>query len=241
MLITEDTGIVSDTHFGHPSIFIFEPIRLKLLYEFSSNIENYAKSVEGMIEGGLKKDIIKPHLCELIQYHDTILIDRINDFLSKGNNLLHLGDFAFKGAEPFTKRIIGEKMMIRGNHDRQQKMFMKNLGWNEVISDEIVFSSKTIKMHGKTEKYINAYIQDFGDKRIMFSHFPLITDNIFDIKKYGSEIERLYEIFKEFDCNVSIYGHTHSNYNVEQKNFFNASIENIDFKPIKISNILSSL
>jgi len=55
-----------------------------------------------------------------------------------------------------------------------------------------------------------------GNKRVIFSHFPIFDDNPYD-KKYSIITTILEYIFKETQCNINIHGHTHSK--IAKENF----------------------
>ena len=58
--------IISDTHLAHSNILLFEPVRMQ-----KAKMEWY-------------------------ENFDEFLIERLNSFISKDNEILHLGDAAFK-------------------------------------------------------------------------------------------------------------------------------------------------
>ena len=66
-LITEDTWIISDTHFGHKNILEFEPCRLNPM-----RIDGYDA-----------------------HEHEEWIIENWNNTVKPGDTVLHLGDFAF--------------------------------------------------------------------------------------------------------------------------------------------------
>jgi len=72
----------------------------------------------------------------------------------------------------------------------------------------------------------------------MFTHFPLFHECPYDKEKpFYRSIELLERLFLEYECDLNIHGHTHE-VNSKFKKSFNVSVENIDFKPISLKEIL---
>lgn len=49
---------------------------------------------------------------------DEILIQNWNSVVNRGDSVYHLGDFAFDNVEYYRKRLNGNIILIKGNHDR---------------------------------------------------------------------------------------------------------------------------
>ena len=76
MLITEDTFIISDTHFGHFNMIAYEPSRT-----FLADLQS--------VSGGAGADIVNK------VYHK--LADNWNAVVGKTDTILHLGRFRMGG------------------------------------------------------------------------------------------------------------------------------------------------
>jgi len=188
---------------------------------------------------------------------DEYLIDIWNETVNENDNILHLGDFAFRkgyqNAKEFlgdfafrkgyqnAKELKGNITLLIGNHDKKEHIdFYKKLGWK--IIDKITFDipkSHLIQNNLKKEftkdeldnNLLACLVCDINDKRVMFSHFPVYDDNPYDFKY--SEITKILEyIFKETKCDLNIHGHTHS---IKAKEEFckSACLELNNFKLIK--------
>ena len=81
--------IIADTHFGHTNILLYEPIRIQ-----KAKMEGY-------------------------EDFDRFLIDWLNDYIKKDDEVLHLGDVAFRNNYKLAKKLNGKITLIKGNHDKQ--------------------------------------------------------------------------------------------------------------------------
>src|SRR6185503_11754683 len=139
--------------------------------------------------------------------HDRKMYNSWKRLVKKNDVVLHLGDLSIRYG-PWRNhwlkkcyKLKGEKYIIWGNHDEDQKMSPK------------VFESKTgFKV-----------IQPFRQKDVMFSHEP-VTDS-----------EALWP--------VNIHGHVHDHkpfgvWQMAGYNYFNASIEGMNYKPWRLGDIL---
>ena len=207
--INQDTFIISDHHFGHNKVGKFEPVRFSIAKKFGH--------------------------CEL----DKCAIERHNDTVGDNDNVLFLGDFAFKGIEYFTKTLKGNKIIILGNHDRKAPLY-KNYGWKVFegihidlnMDNSFVYNDKDISL-------LSGLVKDICGKRILFSHYPVFDDNTYDRanKRIRSRTVIFEEIFKKFNCDMNIHGHVHSKRTSFDK-CVNVSVEKLDFTPVRISSLL---
>jgi calcineurin-like phosphoesterase family protein len=202
--------IIADTHFGHRNILLYEPIRMQ-----KARMEGY-------------------------EDFDKFLIDWLNDYIKKDDEVLHLGDVAFKESFKLAEKLNGKITLIKGNYDKQTHLdFYKSIGWKviEDIQIEIDFDKSYLeylkyKYDKKTLSRTACLIKDINGKRILFSHYPVFNNNPYD-EKYKSISELLKEIFNLCNCDINIHGHTHS-YIVNDKRCINACLEANDFKPFEI-------
>ena len=181
--------ITADTHFGHTNINLYEPSRV----------------VKAQIEG--------------YDTFDEYMIDTWNDTVRDNDEVLHLGDFAFKDNYKIAEKLKGNITLLIGNHDKKEHIaFYKKLGWK--IIDKIILDipnahliqNKLKKEFSKEElsdPLLACLVCDTNYKRVMFSHFPVFDDNPYD-KKYRKITKILEFIFKETKSDINIHGHTHS-------------------------------
>jgi calcineurin-like phosphoesterase family protein len=86
-LITEDTWIISDHHFGHKNIGEWEPDRIERARELGF------ETFEDMLISNHNKTVAETDIC------------------------LFLGDFSFSSPALWISKLNGIKILIRGNHD----------------------------------------------------------------------------------------------------------------------------
>jgi calcineurin-like phosphoesterase family protein len=181
--ITEDSYIISDTHFGHKNIMSFEPGR-----------ENKMK------EDGFEN-------------HEEWLISKWNSVISEGDTVLHLGDFAFKGVQDTIKKLNGNKIFVLGNHDAPAKaskwngsdvfngFYVKNNQYeSKVLCNDLMFSGFIKEMMGYKILFSHypVFDTDEWDRKNL---------------KIAPRIEAMEVLYKENKCNLNIHGHIHSNKN----------------------------
>lgn len=203
--------ITADTHFGHVSINFHEPSRI----------------TKAQIEGF--KDF------------DEYMICTWNETVNDDDNVLHLGDFAFKDSYKIAKKLKGKVALIIGNHDKQKHLdFYKELGWK--IIDNIVLDINGSKdIYNKlpqdiiNNRLLACLIKDVDGQRIMFSHFPVFDNNPYD-EKYKEVTTILEELFINLNCDTNIHGHTHSDI-AKEKFCQSACLELNDFKMLTTKNI----
>lgn len=71
-----------------------------------------------------------------VEEHDEALIKNWNDRVTPGDNVYHLGDFAFRNkasAEAIRRRLIGNVFFIEGNHDKTTRDIKHMFGWYEKV------------------------------------------------------------------------------------------------------------
>ena len=141
--INQETFVISDTHFGHFRVLIFEPVRLEYLADYNTDVVSECQKLLKLItdipveEHRENKDI--EYLAKfLIPFHDEMLIEKWNSVVGTEDTVLHLGDFAFKGIEEYSKRLNGNKILLRGNHDLKSSRHYIECGWKDVICAEDV-------------------------------------------------------------------------------------------------------
>ena len=250
-IINKDTYIVSDTHFGHAKVLTFEPVRVEYLADYNTDVVVEAERLLELLQT-IPSDDHRSHqeiqdLAKfLIPFHDEMLIEKWNSVIGEDDNVLHMGDFAFKGVSESTAALNGNKILLRGNHDLKSARTYIEAGFKDVIeSVKIIVGNFTYEKTPRTDKYWNGLVMSINhnnkDINMMFSHYPPFNNNKWDVKKYGNITNMLEEIYTNFGCDVSIAGHTHS-----EKSVFgsavNVSIEHCtSLTPMKLGTILDRL
>jgi calcineurin-like phosphoesterase family protein len=213
-------GLISDSHFGHVKVFEkFEPIRKE--YTFKQGKESL-------------QDFEK-----LMQRNWNV---KIND---KNKTLLHLGDFCIDKKQPGkseeniknnTRVLNGLKILIKGNHDKSENHVYLNNGWNFVIDRPVILLNDEIRAIDNAPHYTTCIITEINGKRIMFSHFGIHQyDERFE-RKYGNDFKFLTKLYNDYNCEINIHGHSHSNA-INSEKSFNCSVEVINFTPKTLMEI----
>jgi len=249
--IDENTKVVSDTHFNHEGILRFEECRLEQMVE-----DGFLKEVPD-IEAiwKLPDSERKKITAGLLEYHTEWLIHKWNSEIQEDELVILMGDFAWKGMHDVIPRLNGRVILILGNHDRKGTQVYKDfehvvrgfynleyLGTQGILNiiqskDELFSAMKlTLNINGRNRK-------------IIFSHYPISKTEEEWTKRTRNpnnviqpRIENLMKFSIFFNINDNIHGHTHSRCVIpnphESFKFHNCSLENIDFKPITIKDLI---
>lgn len=134
---------------------------------------------------------------------NEILINNWNSVVTNEDTIYHLGDFCLSNTEEIKKifnRLNGNKILIRGNHDRKPAIFYEKLGFKVLTNAPIILD----------------------EYKLMLSHKPLPDNLILDgyINLHGHIHE------KELD-NTYKYS-THINLSVDVTCFKPVSLEEIN-------------
>lgn len=217
-LITLDTGLISDNHFGHFKAFNdFEPIR-----------KTYTES-KGL---------------STLEDFEDIMIDNWNNI---DTTILHLGDFCInKRKEGQTEiniknasdKIKNKNILIKGNHDTVDSSVYINSGWDFVIEQPVILTNNELGIMNGTPKFANCIIIDIDGFRIMFSHFGIFQGDQRFEGKYKEAYDFLRHLYSVYKCDINIHGHSHSK-GINSKISYNCSVEVNNFSPIQLKNILN--
>lgn len=92
------------------------------------------------------------------EQHDEWLVDLWNSQVAPGDLVYHIGDFSFAKSYDsianFVEKLNGQKILIKGNHDRSKNMLQ--LLWDGLVV--------------KYEKYLEI---DIGKTNVTLFHFPI--------------------------------------------------------------------
>lgn len=151
---------------------------------------------------------------------DECMVELWNATVKPTDTVLHLGDFAWKGdsIQRYAPKLNGIKYLIRGNHDKGGIIYLDNT-FTEVID---------FKARGEAAYYI----AEVDGIKILFSHFPIVSDGYDDV-----HWRTLSEVFEKEQCDINIHGHVHSMKLGDQR-CVNVSVEVIGFKPIGLYELL---
>ncbi len=196
--------VISDTHFGHDNIKIYEPTRQ--------------------------------------DYDDEHLVHLWNSIVKPEDEVLHLGDFAFKSyGWDMIKQLNGKVSLLKGNHDvKKENKALYTLGFTRIIdSIEIELPNRAKIMHMLSQRFLKetlqnviCLVQEIQGKRVLFSHYPPFYDDPYDTKQEVLQIKEILRvIFESTQCDICYHGHIHSKKSNDPR-CINASIEHTAFKPV---------
>ncbi|MHA1338484.1 MAG: metallophosphoesterase [Promethearchaeota archaeon] len=207
--INKDSYIISDTHFEHYNLILYENIRK--IYEIRNK-----KSIDLIMQENwnsiVKKDDIVFHLGDFAWRNLKQWSESLNGYkiMLKGNH--DHGKFS-KYIKNGWNLIVD--MVIALDDDL------------EIIELPSPMPYKMI---------CNCLIKEIAGVRILFSHLPVYDDNFYDMK-FNESRKRLQEVFKKHKCEINIHGHIHSK-TANCEVCYNVSVEKTGFRPIKIKDFL---
>lgn len=229
--INQETFIISDTHFFHSSVLKFEPCRLEAMQR------------QGV---GIGLDADNP---ALIPIHNDWIIMNWNSVVSNDDLIIHLGDIAWKGFQDIIMELNGTKILILGNHDKKGPNVYS--AFDHVIRGSYKIIDNRLYISESTDSLFSSLELEIDNKKILLSHYPAHEEeHRFSIDKetglprpntkINERIDELLSIAQDSKIDLNIHGHTHSNcYSTGYGyKFYNCSLENINFRPIKLGEIL---
>jgi len=185
-----------------------------------------------------KFEPIRLKVAKKLKYINTekMMIDKWNSVVGKNDTVLYLGDFAFAYIDGYLKKLNGNKIFIYGNHDKNNLF-----NYAKVIKGVLVEGEETIQ--DRELSLFSGLIKTINGKKIMFYHYPLEYEDKYDKQKERivKRINKGKEIYNNFNCDLLIHGHVHSNEQKDIKNHFNVSCESLNFVPIQIKELLHKI
>lgn len=245
-VINENTFVISDSHFGHHKVQFFEPIRVEYLADYNTDVATECHELLGLLET-VPSDEHRDHerINELgkylITFHDEMLYEKWNETVGENDNVLCLGDFAFRDIEEHTQKLNGNKILLRGNHDLKSARHYIECGWKSVIeSVQVILNKRMFEMQPRTDRYWNGLFTEINGYKILFSHYPIYNNNEWDVKKYGQITDMLEDVFNGYDGEINIAGHTHTKLS-DFEHGINVSIEHCTgLRPMRIGELLEN-
>ncbi len=207
--------VISDTHFGHANILLYELSRLTQMQMAGHND------------------------------FDRFLVESWNDRVGRSDRVLHLGDVAFGDGYRYAGKLAGDITLIVGNHDRPKYLeYYKSLGWDVVQGVRIGLKGgervarQLRRIYGDRcdHPLLSAIVERVRERVVLFSHFPVFDDNPYD-EKFADIREMLEFVFVECGCDLNVHGHIHSK-QAKEPFCINASVERIGFEPLSLERLL---
>ena len=132
LLNGEKMWITSDTHFWHRNILVYEAANRPF------------------------KDVY--------EMNET-MVQKWNEKVGKDDIVLHLGDFSFGSkskAVSIAQRLNGRIWLLLGNHDRQQKYDLRELGFERLIRDPFLLDRKFVFSHEPLAQIPDGLVNIYG-------------------------------------------------------------------------------
>jgi calcineurin-like phosphoesterase family protein len=153
--------------------------------------------------------------------------------------VLHLGDFTTKkGMNDFDifSRLNGRIVLILGNHDMQMLNKLEAYAAQHPHKLQIIKGFNGVfKPQG-----LSVFIKEINGVKVLFSHYPGVSQDKFARSAAKRSHERTREIFGEQNCDLAIHGHLHSNDGFTDKSReINVSIERTGFQPVQIGSLVN--
>lgn len=143
------------------------------------------------------------------------LVENWNNTVRPCDTVYHLGDVALIGVQKtaaITHRLNGNKILIFGNHDAQNK-FSKNSKWEKL---------------GFSYGYWHYLFEYSPEIRFQLSHFPYKSHQQ-DAREFSDQLEDKGEWL--------LCGHVHDNWKVKNK-MINVGVDCWDYRPVSLDQIL---
>lgn len=177
-------------------------------------------------------------------YDDERLIQLWNETITSEDEVLHLGDFAFKSnGWEMAKRLNGNITLLKGNHDfKKGRNALRELGFVRIIeSIEINLPNHARIVQALQKEFSKellkkcvCLVEQYNQEVILFSHYPAFYEDPYDRSEEVGEIKNvLQRVFELSGCTCNYHGHIHSK-SASDSRCINVSVEHCGFKPIPL-------
>lgn len=142
---------------------------------------------------------------------DNFLIEKWNEVVTNQDVVYHIGDFAWKNADEYFKKLNGNIVFILGNHDNAIK---KGILTRKQIAKSHIHSITIIEDEFLSPEKDNINLSLVKDKKhIVMCHYPMRSWNR---SHYGA---------------YHLYGHVHGRWEVYGKSY-DVGVDNNNYHPI---------
>lgn len=177
-------------------------------------------------------------------YDDERLVQLWNETITSEDEVLHLGDFAFKSnGWEMAKRLNGNITLLKGNHDfKKGRNALRELGFVRIIeSIEINLPNHARIVQALQKEFSKellkkcvCLVEQYNQEVILFSHYPAFYEDPYDRSEEVGEIKNvLQRVFELSGCTCNYHGHIHSK-SASDSRCINVSVEHCGFKPIPL-------
>ena len=177
-------------------------------------------------------------------YDDEHLIQLWNETITSKDEVLHLGDFAFKSnGWEMAKRLNGNITLLKGNHDfKKGRNALRELGFVRIIESIEINLPNHARIIQVLQKEFSkellkkcvCLVEQYNQEVILFSHYPAFYEDPYDRSQEVGEIKNvLQRVFELSGCTCNYHGHIHSK-SASDSRCINVSVEHCGFKPIPL-------
>ena len=177
-------------------------------------------------------------------YDDERLIQLWNETITPEDEVLHLGDFAFKSnGWVMAKRLNENITLLKGNHDfKKGRNALRELGFVRIIESIDINLPNQARIIQVLQKEFSkellkkcvCLVEQYNQEVILFSHYPAFYEDPYDRSEEVGEIKNvLQRVFELSGCTCNYHGHIHSK-SASDSRCINVSVEHCGFKPIPL-------
>ena len=177
-------------------------------------------------------------------YDDERLVQLWNETVAPEDEVLHLGDFAFKShGWEMAKRLNGNITLLKGNHDfKKGRNALRELGFVRIIESIDINLPNQARIMQTLQKEFSkellkkcvCLVEQYNQEVILFSHYPAFYEDPYDRSEEVVEIKNvLQRVFELSGCTCNYHGHIHSK-SASDSRCINVSVEHCGFKPIPL-------
>lgn len=181
---------------------------------------------------------------------DDMIIANHNEVVKPDDTVLFLGDFSWIDPQHYIHKLNGKKYLILGNHDRKGDIPYK--GFEKVFRGQFIDINNELFYKESLDTLLSSLIMPYDKFLVVFSHYALYADDIYDHQGSGliqmrkEKIQALLEGVNKKTPErkiINIHGHLHSHLAppCKEVTHVNACLEHTGFYPVKLKDLLHGI
>jgi calcineurin-like phosphoesterase family protein len=167
--------------------------------------------------------------------HESLMLDRIAQNVGPDDTLLHLGDLCYSNNAAFRALVAphitgGRKLLIAGNHDKGRYSFYKKCGFKMTRPFALPIGIK------ESANDLGVCVETRDPYwHVSFAHYP------WDDEEEGRSMNDAHDFYA---ADIRVHGHIHTAgytraaYVPFLKNHINVSVEQTNYQPVRLDNLL---